>query len=145
MVKIGENRLWEAFCPLHMHTITQAAVWARPQAVIPQPTPIALPDCLGAPYYLCGLFFFFLLFFFFYDLYMYVYHQRYLYIHCCTSNYIKREPQSNPLWSSGELLIPQTWAVCFGLFKLPTHSTTKDKVRPLHLFLESKVRLWLWG
>ena len=29
--------------------------------------------------------------------YMYVYHQRYLYIHCCTSNYIKREPQSNPL------------------------------------------------
>ena len=66
--------------------------------------------------------------------YMYVYHQRYLYIHCSTSNYIKREPQSNPLWSSGEFLIPQTWAVCFGLFKLPTHSTTKDKVRPLHLF-----------
>ena len=66
MVKIGENRLWEAFCPLHMHTITQAAVRARPQAVIPQPTPIALPDCLGAPYDLCGLFFFFFFFFFFF-------------------------------------------------------------------------------
>ena len=145
MVKIGENRLWEAFCPLHMHTITQAAVRARPQAVIPQPTPIALPDCLGAPYYLCGLGFFIYFLFSMTYKYMYVYHQRYLYIHCCTSNYIKREPQSNPLWSSGELLIPQTWAVCFGLFKLPTHSTTKDKVRPLHLFLESKVRLWLWG
>ena len=65
MVKIGENRLWEAFCPLHMHTITQAAVRARPQAIIPQPTPIALPDCLGAPYYLCGLVFII----FFYDLY----------------------------------------------------------------------------
>ena len=64
MVKIGENRLWEAFCPLHMHTITQAAVRARPQAVTPQPTPIALPDCLGAPYYLCGFYFLF----FFYDL-----------------------------------------------------------------------------
>ena len=85
------------------------------------------------------------LFIFIIILQVYVYHQRYLYIHCCTSNYIKREPQSNPLWSSGEFLIPQTWAVCFGLFKLPTHSTTKDKVRPLHLFLESKVRLWLWG
>ena len=75
MVKIGENRLWEAFCPLHMHTITQAAVRARPQAVIPQPTPIALPDCLGAPYYLCGLGFFISLFFFiffFYDLQVYV-------------------------------------------------------------------------
>ena len=24
MVKRGENRLWEAFCPLHMHTITQS-------------------------------------------------------------------------------------------------------------------------
>ena len=70
MVKIGENRLWEAFCPLHMHTITQAAVRARPQAVIPQPTPIALPDCLGAPYYLCDFFYFFL--FFFYDLQVYV-------------------------------------------------------------------------
>ena len=72
MVKIGENRLWEAFCPLHMHTITQAAVRARPQAVIPQPTPIALPDCLGAPYYLCGLvfvFFIIIYFFIFYDLY----------------------------------------------------------------------------
>ena len=91
------------------------------------------------------IFFIFFYFFFMTYKYMYVYHQRYLYIHCCTSNYIKREPQSNPLWSSGELLIPQTWAVCFGLFKLPTHSTTKDKVRPLHLFLESKVRLWLWG
>ena len=68
MVKIGENRLWEAFCPLHMHTITQAAVRARPQAVIPQPTPIALPDCLGAPYYLCGLVFYFF-YYFFYDLY----------------------------------------------------------------------------
>ena len=88
---------------------------------------------------LCRFFFFF----FFYDLQVYVCIPPK--IHCCTSNYIKREPQSNPLWSSGELLIPQTWAVCFGLFKLPTHSTTKDKVRPLHLFLESKVRLWLWG
>ena len=38
------------------------------------------------------------------------------------------------VWSSGEFLIPQAWAVCFGLFKLSTHSTTKDKVRPLHLF-----------
>ena len=76
MVKIGENRLWEAFCPLHMHTITQAAVRARPQAVIPQPTPIALPDYLGAPYYLCGLFFFYFIYLFifyifiFYDLYI---------------------------------------------------------------------------
>ena len=34
MVKRGENRFWEAFCPLHMHTITQA-VRARPRAVIP--------------------------------------------------------------------------------------------------------------
>ena len=74
MVKIGENRLWEAFCPLHMHTITQAAVRARPRAVIPQPTPIALPDCLGAPYYLCRLFFFFYCYFLFifYDLQVYV-------------------------------------------------------------------------
>ena len=70
MVKIGENRLWEAFCPLHMHTITQAAVRARPRSVIPQPTPIALPDCLGAPYYLCGLFLFIVIFF--YDLQVYV-------------------------------------------------------------------------
>ena len=67
MVKRGENRLWEAFCPLHMHTITQAAVRGRPQAVIPQPTPIALPDCLGAPYYLCGLGYYF-----FNDLQVYV-------------------------------------------------------------------------
>ena len=59
MVKRGENRLWEAFCPLHVHTITQAAVRARPRVVIPQLTPITLPDCLGAPYYLCGLFLFF--------------------------------------------------------------------------------------
>ena len=87
MVKRGENRLWEAFCPLHVHTITQAAVRARPRVVIPQPTPISI---------------------FLTYKYIYVYHQRYLYIHCCTSNYIKREPQSNPLWSSGEFLIPQT-------------------------------------
>ena len=115
MVKIGENRLWEAFCPLHMHTITQAA-----RVVIPQPTPIALPDCLWIVFFV-----YYYSYYYFYDLQVYVYHQRYLYIHCCTSNKHKREPQSNPLWSSGEFLIPQTWAVCFGLFKLPTHSTTR--------------------
>ena len=47
MVKIGENRLWEAFCPLHMHTITQAAVRARPQAVIPQPSVCVCVPWLG--------------------------------------------------------------------------------------------------
>ena len=30
MAKRVENRFWEAFCPLHMHTITQAAMQARP-------------------------------------------------------------------------------------------------------------------
>ena len=34
MAKGGENRFWEAFCPLHMHAITQAAMQARPQAAI---------------------------------------------------------------------------------------------------------------
>ena len=39
MAKRGENRFWEAFCPLHMHAITQAEMQARPQAEIPRPTP----------------------------------------------------------------------------------------------------------
>ena len=39
MAKRGENRFWEAFCPLHMHAITQAAMQARPQVAIPRPTP----------------------------------------------------------------------------------------------------------
>ena len=30
MAKRGENRFWEAFCPLHMHAITQVAMQARP-------------------------------------------------------------------------------------------------------------------
>ena len=52
-----------------MGGITQAAVRPRPQAVIPQPTPIALPDCLGHLTIYVDCFF---LFFFFYDLQVYV-------------------------------------------------------------------------
>ena len=75
MVKIGENRLWEAFCPLHMHTITQAAVWARPQAVIPQPNPHSITRLSrGTLLFMWIVFFLFFWFFiiiifFFYDLY----------------------------------------------------------------------------
>ena len=140
MVKRGENRLWEAFCPLHMHTITQAAVRARPRVVIPQPTPITLPDCLGAPYYLCGLGFYYIyiyIYIYFFLMtykYMYVYHQRYLYIHCGTSNYIK-ESHSLTHYGHQESSLSLKHGLCVSASsKLPTHSTTKDKVRPLHLF-----------
>ena len=52
IAKRGENKFWEAFCPLHMHAITQAAMQARPQAEIPRPTPkcTRLPEGLHVIY-----------------------------------------------------------------------------------------------
>ena len=41
-------------------------------------------------------------------------------------------PWPSSIWSSGEFPVSQAWAVCFGLFKLPTHSSTQDRARPLH-------------
>ena len=42
-------------------------------------------------------------------------------------------PTSSHFWSSGEFPVSQAWAACFGLFKLPTRSSTQDRARPLHL------------
>ena len=52
---------------------------------------------------------------------------KYMYIH-------HLGPRPSPSWSSGEFPVSQAWAVCFGLFKLPTHSSTQDRARPLHLW-----------
>ena len=54
----------------HNHTSSSAG---PPPGSNPQPTPIALPDCLGAPYYLCGLGFFILFYFIFFMTYIQVY------------------------------------------------------------------------
>ena len=71
-----------------------------------------------------------------------------LYIHTATFTWLHRYtskinvsvhvhylgPWSSSIWSSGKFPVSQAWAVCFGLFKLPTHSSTQDRARPLHLW-----------
>ena len=63
---------------------------------------------------------------------------KYMYIH-----HLGSRPSSS--WSSGEFPVSQAWAVCFGLFKLPTHSSTQDRARPLHLWQESSSQTMVMG
>ena len=46
MAKGGENRFWEAFCPLHMHAITQVSMQARHSPRLPQGVPDFLKDSM---------------------------------------------------------------------------------------------------
>ena len=46
-----------------------------------------------------------------------------------------------PIGHQGSPLPLKHGAVCFGLIKLPTHSLTKDRVRPPHLYWSPGARL----